>query len=385
MRSTTVAIAGLTALVLIALVGIVAASPLSTQASTDAPSTTSQSQVQSAPSLDVSAALEIGAPGGLRELQATEGEENSAKVITKPYIGVRVMQAGGGVVVTDVLEDGPSASLLEPGDLITSVDGTQVASITDLTDAIGEAGSGALIDLTVMRGAQTLSVSVTVGEREVEGGKTWRVIKGLGPAVDKGPLGLLRDLDGRFVSGQIVMEDDSGSFKTHRVVVGTVSNVDVDAGTFTLTPKDNSDPIDYTVGDETKVITSHHGNLGGLNSQDPTTVMDINGEVMLVHQGEDLMSDIFGATWKGGFPGSFASPFGVPGTFKMFSSREGSDVPQLLEEVLEGLMSGRAEGIFEMIPAELIEELIEGRTREGPREPIYGPPLPPVNSGTPGL
>ena len=69
----------------------------------------------------------------------------------------------------------------------------------------------------------------------------------------------------------------------------TVTSVDADAGTFTLQPKDGSATIDYTINDETVVIMSRTGDLGQLNTTDPTVVMDVDGDVKWVRQGAPTM------------------------------------------------------------------------------------------------
>ena len=91
---------------------------------------------------------------------------------------------------------------------------------------------------------------------------------------------------GEAVHTRIVFENEDGEYSTYRAVVGTVSEVDTSAGTFTLDPKDGSDSIDYTIDEDTKVVMNRSGDLGQLNTDDETLVVDVDGEVMLVRQGE---------------------------------------------------------------------------------------------------
>ena len=86
-----------------------------------------------------------------------------------------------------------------------------------------------------------------------------------------------------------MIADEDGNYQTHRTVAGTVTSVDADAGTFTLQPKDGSATIDYTINDETVITMIRTGDLGQLNTTDPTVVMDVDGEVKWIRQGAPTM------------------------------------------------------------------------------------------------
>ena len=90
----------------------------------------------------------------------------------------------------------------------------------------------------------------------------------------------------RFARGEVVMADENGVYQTYKATVGLVTGIDADAGTFTLQPKDGSALIEYMISDDTKVNLNRAGDLGELNTEDNTLVVDVNGEVKLVHQGE---------------------------------------------------------------------------------------------------
>jgi hypothetical protein len=62
--------------------------------------------------------------------------------------------------------------------------------------------------------------------------------------------------------------------RTVRTAVGTVSDIDVDAGTSSLVLKDSSETIQYEIDTETKVTIQQSGELSGLNTEDLTTVID---------------------------------------------------------------------------------------------------------------
>jgi len=99
--------------------------------------------------------------------------------ISKPYIGVTVSdvseesQSYGlpqGAAVRSVLEDSPAEKAgLEAGDIITHVDGTELAGSNDLVSTVGEHEIGDALKLTVYRQGKTLELKITIGEQIQEG------------------------------------------------------------------------------------------------------------------------------------------------------------------------------------------------------------------------
>ncbi len=94
--------------------------------------------------------------------------------IAKPYIGVTVKSVDtdsqslglpAGAAVYSVTEDSPAedAGLME-NDIITAVDGAEIADSSELVDIVGEAAPGDVLTLTVYRQGQTLEIEITVGE-----------------------------------------------------------------------------------------------------------------------------------------------------------------------------------------------------------------------------
>ena len=241
--------------------------------------------------------LTVTRDGQSMDVSVTVGErevEDSKKVVSKPYIGIYVSPADDdGVEVVKVVEDGPSDGVLEEGDVITAADSETVDDSKDLITAVADAGVGGSITITVTRDDQSMDVTVTVGERAVARFESARVLRRpfVGVAPNVGPRMTLpsRVVDDRFSSSQLVIADEDGNYQTHRTVAGTVTTVDADAGTFTLQPKDGSDTIDYTINDETVVTMNRAGDIGGLNTTDPTVVMDVDGEVKWVQQGSPVM------------------------------------------------------------------------------------------------
>ena len=220
--------------------------------------------------------------------------KDTKKVSAKPYIGIVVTSdPDSGVEVVEVMENGPSNGVLQEEDVITAADGETVSDSKDLIAAVTEAGVDGTITLTVTRDGQSMDVTIAVGERIEARFESTRVLQrpfvGVVPPVGPRITVPSRVVDDRFASSQFVIADEDGNYQTHRTVAGTVTTVDADAGTFTLQPKDGSVTIDYTINDETVVTMNRTGDIGGLNTTDPTVVMDVDGEVKWIQQGSRVM------------------------------------------------------------------------------------------------
>ena len=289
MNPKSLGIAGLMALSALALIAVIASNPFTSQAATHEPGGIHQSAEQ--PIADVTAATEITQPQQFDLLQGTEEESDDSE----PYIGIHITELDdGSVKVLNVMTGGPSDGLLMQDDIITAVDGTTIESAADLVDAIAEAGGGTEITLTVTRDGSSITVDVTVGDRETSEASLRTFRAGRFHALPR--WGFSRSGRAKWgshsannspvVHSEVIVENDDGSFSTHRTVIGTVSDVDTSAGTFTLIPKDGSDDIDYTISDDTKVVMNRNGDLGQLNTEDDTLVIDIDGEVTTVVQGD---------------------------------------------------------------------------------------------------
>lgn len=95
--------------------------------------------------------------------------------VSKPYIGVSVTdvseetQSYGlpkGAAVRSVVEDGPAEKAgVQVNDIITALNGTEIAGRNDLSRAVTQAQPGDVLKLTVYRKGQTIELSVTVGEQ----------------------------------------------------------------------------------------------------------------------------------------------------------------------------------------------------------------------------
>jgi putative serine protease PepD len=88
------------------------------------------------------------------------------QTVERPYIGIQMAPAANGVKVAEITAGGPAVgSGLKAGDVITSVDGKQVAEPDDVPSAISAKKPGDEVTIQVMRGGKQETVTVTLGIR----------------------------------------------------------------------------------------------------------------------------------------------------------------------------------------------------------------------------
>lgn len=288
------------------------------------------------------------------EAQAADGADRQGVA----FIGVALSfvpdgaasseQPSGGAVVANVVNGSPADGLLLDGDIISAVNGQSVATPSDVVEIVRNLRPGDVLTFTLSRDGVSLDIDVTAGEREAPalafaGRKELR----FGP-------GFTSRFRGRdnLIKSEVRIETEEG-VRTIRTAVGTVGEVDAEAGTFSLTLKDESETIDYVINDDTTVSISHDGDLAGLNTDALTTVEDMSDgqggwTVKSVTQGTH---STFGAGHAGrGFPRLFRGfGFGSPGTERHLFRRgplnptlhpDGPSrflSPGALDEMLQGL------------------------------------------------
>lgn len=163
----------------------------------------------------------------------------------------------GHAVVVKVFEGGPSDGILHEGDVILAVNGVDVLGVKELIEGIRSTSPDEVIELTLW-GVDT-PVQVTVGERDHEalGANIKKsIFKHIGPGFGLGA-GMFDAALDKFVSGELVVEDDDG-LRTVRGVAGTLTGVDTDGSTITVAPKDGSAAVTYEIdtGEEgTKIVS----------------------------------------------------------------------------------------------------------------------------------
>jgi 2-alkenal reductase len=83
-----------------------------------------------------------------------------------PYLGIASQETQDGQQVVQVQDGSPAATAgLQPGDVITAVDGTTLDSDHLLQDELFKHQVGDKVELTVDRDGQTMTITVTLGER----------------------------------------------------------------------------------------------------------------------------------------------------------------------------------------------------------------------------
>jgi S1-C subfamily serine protease len=93
---------------------------------------------------------------------ATPASQGSAR----PYLGVELGNAGGGALVEFVEPGTPAADAgLQPGDVITSIDGSSVSDEDAAASAINARRPGQQITLGVDRLGQRITITATLGTR----------------------------------------------------------------------------------------------------------------------------------------------------------------------------------------------------------------------------
>mgnify|MGYP000165792480 CR=1 FL=1 len=96
--------------------------------------------------------------------QFAEGEELTLKD-TAAQLGVNAY----GVYIVEVVKGGPADKAgLQAGDRIVSMDGSEVATQSDLGTLMQNHKAGDTIEITVARGGQMQTVNVTLGEKGAE-------------------------------------------------------------------------------------------------------------------------------------------------------------------------------------------------------------------------
>ena len=111
-------------------------------------------------------------------------EDGEAEKTAKPWVGLYVMNvndrladkldidAEEGVVVVKVVEDGPADDAgIESGDVIVSISGSDIETVSDVRAAVTDASVGNTLAFTVQRDGSASTYNVTVGERPAREGK----------------------------------------------------------------------------------------------------------------------------------------------------------------------------------------------------------------------
>ena len=271
---------------------------------------------------------------GITLTSLTEDEAHAAGIVS-------------GALIESVLADGPADGLLEDGDVITFVNHEPVFGPTDVVDAVRSSSPEEVMAFSIMRGGDAIDVEITLGEREASL-FAFR-FNDFSPGHDLTER--LHEKTKAVVRSEFVTEMDDG-FQTTTTIVGTVENVDVEAGTFDLVPVDGTDTVHFEIDDETRVAINHEGDISGLNPGERTLVVEVetaDGDriVRLVSQGQN--------------PGHFGGAiFGARGHFRGPGLRfRGYDDGRSFVEVLPGHLPDIRERLRSFLSDQGLEDLRE--------------------------
>ncbi len=109
---------------------------------------------------------------------STDSTSTEEDTDSKAWVGIYIMEvterlaekldidAEEGVAVVQVVEDGPADDAgIERGDIILTIAGSDISSVSDVRDAVGDAGVGDTLTFTIERDGSESTYDVTVGER----------------------------------------------------------------------------------------------------------------------------------------------------------------------------------------------------------------------------
>lgn len=106
--------------------------------------------------------------------QVMDESKQNAIVVALRRLGYEVKEKGEGALVEKVLPQFPAEGRLQPGDVITAIDGQPVQLVTDATKVISASRPGDVITISVKQpdGTEPREVAVPVAADPEQGGKT---------------------------------------------------------------------------------------------------------------------------------------------------------------------------------------------------------------------
>lgn len=135
----------------------------------------------------------VPAPDATMEAQPSAPE--------RPFLGVLLQESADGVTVAEVREGSPAADAgLQVGDVITAVNGTDVASNQEVAAAIGALAVGDDVSLDITRDGEAQTISATLGAAPLETPS---------PVPPQGPRGDRNGRNGRALGLEYNAEDQS--------------------------------------------------------------------------------------------------------------------------------------------------------------------------------
>ena len=99
-----------------------------------------------------------------QNVQAMTDSKTAATKVALERLGYQVSATGDGVQVVQVTPKGPADGKLQPGDVITAIDGAPVTLDDQLVGAVHRHKPGDVISFTFRRGAQSQTTQVPAGD-----------------------------------------------------------------------------------------------------------------------------------------------------------------------------------------------------------------------------
>ncbi|MEP7292939.1 MAG: PDZ domain-containing protein [Chloroflexota bacterium] len=102
--------------------------------------------------------------------EAAAADSNAPMAEAHPFLGVRIEDGADGVSVVEVLDGSAAADAgLQAGDVITAINGTDTATVADVTSAVRALAVGDAVSIDFTRAGETMNVSATLGEQMIPG------------------------------------------------------------------------------------------------------------------------------------------------------------------------------------------------------------------------
>lgn len=101
-----------------------------------------------------------------RNLSSMDRSIDTAVALALDRSGVEMTIESDGVEVVEIVEGSGSAGVLEPGDVITAVEGERVQLAADIGVIIGELEPGAVVELDLVRDGEPMTVEVELTASE---------------------------------------------------------------------------------------------------------------------------------------------------------------------------------------------------------------------------
>lgn len=223
---------------------------------------------------------------------AISSQQGTTPATEKPWLGAQIALTPDGLTVSSVIADSPADKAgLKRGDVVKSVDGTQVSDMQALLNALKDKKPGDSVTLSITRDGNAQDIAVTLEARPA-------------PLPSANPI--LPELNGipgdqlfsHILGGSFQFKDNNNNSHTATVDLGSVTAVDANAKTITVDLNAGGSKT-YTIGDG--VITAPT-DLSQFQSGDKVAAISVDGNLRLVAKNPGRLLS-FGKGCRGGMRG----------------------------------------------------------------------------------